>query len=144
MKEYPQLNPSQPSVSALLQERNPVTFFCSFQYTWCLDRKKALVLSWKDVACSQKPLGASSARLGSEMRRHLCEARTKWEFSTWVKQDLSPSQSSAHSKPCSYPQHWILLLWLKKSKQGLCIHSDESCFRCSHMLLRHPDVNIIS
>lgn len=68
-------------ISALLQERNPITLFC------------------------QKLQRASSARLGLEMRQHVCGARTKWEFSTWVKGDLRPSQSTVHKKTCSHPQH---------------------------------------
>lgn len=88
-------------ISALLQERNPITLFCWFKYARYLDGGRLSL----NVSCSQKLQRASSARLGLEMRQHVCGARTKREFSTWVKGDLRPSQSTVHKKTCSHPQH---------------------------------------
>lgn len=83
----------------------------NIQYT-TFRQKKACVMA--EVLQPQKPIHrASSAQLDSDMRGHLCNASTKWEFSTWVTEELRPAQSTEHRKPCSNSQHWKLLSWLK-------------------------------
>lgn len=111
-------------ISALLQERNPITLFCWFKYARYLDGGRLSL----NVSCSQKLQRASSARLGLEMRQHVCGARTKWEFSTWVKGDLRPSQSTVHKKTCSHPQHRFAVNQIIKVKTKSVHLSRQSSF----------------
>lgn len=113
-----------------------------FQLNWqqntvCLDRRGLL---WNGDACSQILQKASSARLHSEMKQPLCKARTKWEFSTWVRRNLKSSQPTADSKPFSRPQH-LILLWLKnktkkKTPKDCChrstLHTCWSSLQCDY------------